>query len=154
MKSVGRQIKQWWISYIKKQLRETVHFLPLFFTYLSFSVFLKENIWLWSTYTQRALPYPRICCCNVVKQTRQVLSFLFWDSVHDPAGAGLHVRVDHGSAGLRLSGADWPGPQQLSRFHLHKGIVHYNTAVILCGQDLLLKTSYSFVFSTIYSLTI
>jgi hypothetical protein len=37
-------------------------------------------------------------------ETRQFICFLFL--VHDPAGSGLHVRVDHGPAGLRLSGAD------------------------------------------------
>ncbi len=94
----------------------TIHFLPS-------SVFLKENICFWSMCIQTASPYPRSVAVMYDNKIRKFWSFLFWDLVHDPAGAGLHVRVDHGPAGLCLSGADWPGPQQLPRFHLHKGIV-------------------------------
>ena len=42
-------------------------------------------------------------------------------AVHDPAGAGVHVRVYHGAAGLCLPGADPAGPQQPPGRHLHTG---------------------------------
>ena len=42
-------------------------------------------------------------------------------AVHDPAGAGVHVRVYHGAVGLCLPGADPAGPQQPPGRHLHTG---------------------------------